>query len=164
MATVMLCGVRPLQAEGLRRILNNVLDLKLVDSCPGLADLHEQIKIIQPDILMVEMAREVTFSALRGLREAVPTLKIVLWVDEISLELALQSMSLGVRGIIRMAVPVETLLRCLMRVREGELWIDKTLTDSIMTAGSYSPTRWQDHLIALLAQAQLNISEGTVRV
>ena len=50
-------------------------------------------------------------------------------------------MSLGVRGILRKTLPVETLLRCLSRVHEGELWFEKSLTDSIMSARRYTLTR-----------------------
>jgi DNA-binding CsgD family transcriptional regulator len=67
---------------------------------------------------------------------------------------------------------VETLVRCLTRVNEGELWFEKALTDSIMTARSYSLTRREGQLVSLLSQGlknkeiatQLNISEGTVKV
>ena len=59
-----------------------------------------------------------------------------------------------------------------MRVNEGELWFEKALTDSIMTAHSYSLTRREGQLVALLSQGlknkeiayQLSISEGTVKV
>jgi DNA-binding NarL/FixJ family response regulator len=128
--------------------------------------------VLKPDILLVELTADVTFAVLSGLREAVSTSRIVLWVHEISIELALQSMSLGVRGILRRTLPVDTLVQCLMRVNEGELWFEKSLTDSIMTARSYSLTRREGQLVALLCQGlknkeiayQLSISEGTVKV
>ena len=81
-------------------------------------------------------------------------------------------MSLGVRGILRKTLPVETLLRCLNRVIEGELWFEKALTDSIMSARRYSLTRREGQLVSLLSQGlknkeiaiALTISEGTVKV
>ena len=87
-------------------------------------------------------------------------------------ELALQAMSLGVRGILRKTLPTETLLRCLTRVNEGELWFEKSLTDSIMSARRYSLTRREGQLVSLLSQGlknkeiatALTISEGTVKV
>lgn len=172
MSNVLLCADEPILAEGLRRILDNVPGLDLVGCCPRLEDLRGQIEALQPDILLVDLTADVTFSVLSGLREAVSTSRIVLWVHAISTELALQSMSLGVRGILRRTLPVETLVRCLMRVNEGELWFEKALTDSIMTARSYSLTRREGQLVALLSQGlknkeiatALNISEGTVKV
>jgi two-component system, NarL family, nitrate/nitrite response regulator NarL len=172
MSNVLLCADEPILAEGLRRILDNVPGLDLVACCPRLEDLREQIELHQPDILLVDMTSDVTFAVLSGLREAVSTSRIVLWVHAISTELALQSMSLGVRGILRRTLPVETLVRCLLRVNEGELWFEKALTDSIMTARSYSLTRREGQLVALLSQGlknkeiatALSISEGTVKV
>jgi DNA-binding CsgD family transcriptional regulator len=81
-------------------------------------------------------------------------------------------MSLGVRGILRKTLPPETLLRCLTRVNEGELWFEKSLTDSIMSARRYSLTRREGQLVSLLSQGlknkeiatALTISEGTVKV
>jgi len=81
-------------------------------------------------------------------------------------------MSLGVRGILRKTLPTETLLRCLTRVNEGELWFEKALTDSIMSARRYSLTRREGQLVSLLSQGlknkeiatALTISEGTVKV
>jgi len=80
-------------------------------------------------------------------------------------------MSLGVRGILRKTLPTETLLRCLTRVMDGELWFEKALTDSIMSARRYSLTRREGQLVSLLSQGlknkeiatALNISEGTVK-
>src|ERR1035437_3351086 len=172
MSNVLLCADEPILAEGLRRVLETVPGLDLVGCCPRLEDLHEQIQTLEPDILLVDLTADVTFSVLSGLREAVSTSRIVLWVHAISTEMALQSMSLGVRGILRRTLPVETLVRCLVRVNEGELWFEKALTDSIMTARSYSLTRREGQLVALLSQGlknkeiatALGISEGTVKV
>src|SRR5580658_3916660 len=172
MSNVLLCADEPILAEGLRRILENVPELDLVGCCPRLEDIRSQIEALQPDILLVDLTADVTFSVLSGLREAAASARIVLWVHAISTELALQSMSLGVRGILRRTLPVDTLVRCLMRVDEGELWFEKALTDSIMTARSYALTRREGQLVALLSQGlknkeiatALSISEGTVKV
>lgn len=126
----------------------------------------------QPDILLVDLTAGVNFGVLSGLHEVASHAKIVLWVHAISTELALQAMSLGVRGILRKTLPVETLLRCMTRVNEGELWFEKALTDSIMSARRYSLTRREGQLVSLLSQGlknkeiatALNISEGTVKV
>jgi two-component system response regulator DesR len=135
-------------------------------------DLRGQLQFHQPDILLVDLTAGVTFAVLSSLHEAVSSAKIVLWVHQISTELALQAMSLGVRGILRKTLPVETLLRCLSRVHEGELWFEKTLTDSIMSARRYTLTRREGQLVSLLSNGlknkeiatALNISEGTVKV
>lgn len=172
MASVLLCSDEPILAEGLARILSGSDGLVLASWCSGMDNLKTQMEELQPDLLLVDLTAGITFGVLSGLHEAVSQAKIVLWVHSISTELALQAMSLGVRGILRKTLPTDTLLRCLMRVNEGELWFEKALTDSIMSARRYSLTRREGQLVSLLAQGlknkeiatALNISEGTVKV
>jgi DNA-binding NarL/FixJ family response regulator len=172
MASVLLCSDEPILAEGLSRILGDADGLSLASYCPRMDDLSSQLQFHQPDLLLVDLTASITFGVLSGLHEAVSHTKIVLWVHAISTELALQAMSLGVRGILRKTLPVETLLRCLSRVHEGELWFEKSLTDSIMSARRYTLTRREGQLVSLLSNGlknkeiatALNISEGTVKV
>jgi two-component system, NarL family, nitrate/nitrite response regulator NarL len=172
MANVLLCSDEPILAEGLARILAGSQALNMISYCPGIEGLQAQMELHQPDLLLVDLTAGITFSVLSGLHEVASHAKIVLWVHAISTELALQAMSLGVRGILRKTLPTETLLRCLTRVNEGELWFEKALTDSIMSARRYSLTRREGQLVSLLSQGlknkeiatALTISEGTVKV
>jgi two-component system nitrate/nitrite response regulator NarL len=172
MANVLLCSDEPILAEGLARILAGSEALQLTSYCQGIDGLQAQMESHQPDLLLVDLTAGITFGVLSGLHEVASHAKIVLWVHTISTELALQAMSLGVRGILRKTLPTETLLRCLTRVNEGELWFEKALTDSIMSARRYSLTRREGQLVSLLSQGlknkeiatALTISEGTVKV
>ncbi|HEX4136296.1 MAG TPA: response regulator transcription factor [Bryobacteraceae bacterium] len=172
MANVLLCTDEPILAEGLTRILDGSEALNLVSWCPGIDGLRSEMELHQPDLLLVDLTAGVTFGVLSGLHEVASRAKIVLWVHSISTELALQAMSLGVRGILRKTLPTETLIRCLTRVVDGELWFEKAMTDSIMSARRYSLTRREGQLVSLLSQGlknkeiatALTISEGTVKV
>jgi DNA-binding NarL/FixJ family response regulator len=172
MANVLLCSDEPILAEGLARILADSEALNLVSYCQGIDGLRSQMELHQPDLLLVDLTAGVTFGVLSGLHEVGSRAKIVLWVHSISTELALQAMSLGVRGILRKTLPTDTLVRCLTRVVEGELWFEKAMTDSIMSARRYSLTRREGQLVSLLSQGlknkeiatALTISEGTVKV
>jgi DNA-binding NarL/FixJ family response regulator len=172
MATVLLCCDEPVLAEGLTVLFSQTSGFDLVSCCPKVDDLYSQLELHQPDLLLMDLTAKFTFSLLSGLQNLVQHTKIILWVHSISTELALQAMSLGVRGVLRKTVPIEALLRCLVRVNEGELWFEKTLTDSIMSAKRYSLTRREGQLVVLLTQGlknkeiatALSISEGTVKV
>ncbi len=154
------------------RILSDTAGLGLVSWCSDLTSLGEKIDQYQPELLLIDLTSDVNFAVLSSLHQIARQARIVLWVHAISTELALQAMSLGIRGILRKTLPTETLIRCLTRVHEGELWFEKALTDSIMTARRYSLTRREGQLVTLLAQGlknkeiatALNISEGTVKV
>ena len=172
MATVLLCSDEPVLAEGLTRILAGVDGLELCAYCPKLDDLPAQVDRHRPDVLILDLTADINFGVLARLQEAPFKSKIVLWAYSLSTELALQAVSLGIRGILHKTLSPETLIRCLTRVNEGELWLDKTLTDSIATARRYSLTRREGQLVTTLCQGLKNkeiatilgISEGTVKV
>lgn len=172
MATVLFCSDDPILSEGLRRILENAPRLDLVDCCPGLENLPRQLESHQADILLLDLTEDITYAVLGGVPPALCSSRIVLWVHAISTELASHSLSLGIRGIIRKDLPADTLIRCLIQVNEGELCFDRALTDSMLTARSYSLTRREGQLVAQLCQGlknkeiarALKITEGTVKV
>jgi len=172
MASVLLCTDEPILAEGLSKILSDSGALTLSSWCADPGELGAQVEEHRPELLLIDLTSEVNFAVLSGLHQIARQARMVLWVHTISTELALQAMSLGIRGILRKTLPVDTLVRCLTRVHEGELWFEKALTDSIMTARRYSLTRREGQLVTLLAQGlknkeiatALHISEGTVKV
>jgi DNA-binding NarL/FixJ family response regulator len=177
MATVLLCTNEPVLAEGLAKVFETSGEpadgpLQLVGWCSGTEQLRIEADKHQPDILLADLTSGVNIGILSGIPELHARTRIVLWVHEIPTELALQSMSLGIRGVLRKCLPVETLIRCLSRVYEGELWFEKALTDSLMTAQRFTLTRREGQLVALLSQGLKNkeiatalaISEGTVKV
>src|ERR1700739_363728 len=141
MARVLLCTDEPILAEGLSRILSGLENLSLVSWCSRLEELGSHVETHRPDLLLVDLTSEMNFTVLSSLHQIARQARIVLWAHSISTELALQAMSLGIRGILRKTLPRETLAGCLDRVHEGELWFEKALTDSIMTARRYSLTR-----------------------
>src|SRR5436309_12393653 len=106
------------------------------------------------------------------MKRAMGNTKIVLWVHTISTELAFQAMGLGVRGILRKTLPTDLLVKCLEKVQEGELWFEKALTDSFLSAKRIARTQREGRLVSLLSQGlknkeiatALTISEGTVKV
>src|SRR5436853_6009509 len=118
------------------------------------------------------LTSEVTFGALSEMKRAMANSKIVLWVHTISTELAFQAMGLGVRGILRKTLPTDLLVKCLEKVQEGELWFEKALTDSFLSAKRIALTQREGQLVSLLSQGLKNkeiatallISEGTVKV
>jgi two-component system response regulator DesR len=134
--------------------------------------LEADLALHQPDLLLLDLTANMNFSILVKLKQAEVRTKIVLWVHSISTELALQAMSQGVRGVLRKTLPTERLMRCLTRVQEGELWFEKSLTDSLMAAQQFRLTRREGQLVNLISQGMknkeiataLNISEGTVKV
>jgi len=172
MARILLYSDEPILATGLASVLSTVNGLELTSICSDTAKLMEVVEATQPEILLMDLTAQVTFAVLSDLRRALMNCKVVLWVHEISTELAFQAMGLGVRGILRKTLPSELLIKCLQKVNEGELWFEKALTDSFLSAKRVALTRREGQLVTLLSQGLKNkeiatvlqISEGTVKV
>jgi len=170
MSTVLLSSNEPILAEGLTAILSKVDGLELCASCQ-IDDLSTRLASHHPDVLLLDLSIDIDLNFISRIQASFRP-KIVLWVRSVSTELALQAMSLGIRGILRKNLPVDTLVRCLTRVSDGELWFEKELTDSVMSTPRYSLTRREGQLVTLLSQGlknkeiatALTISEGTVKV
>jgi DNA-binding NarL/FixJ family response regulator len=172
MTRIVLYSDQPILAEGLRSVLSDVPGCEVHSVALTMAALMETIAAQQPDVVLMDLTSEVTFGALSEIKRVMGKSKIVLWVHTISTELAFQAMSLGVSGILRKTLPTDLLAKCLQKVQEGELWFEKALTDSFLSAKRMVLTRREGQLVGLLSQGLKNkeiatallISEGTVKV
>jgi len=172
MARVALFTDEPVLAAGLTATLAAAPGLELVSVAGDPARLPGCLDEVRPDILVIDLTPEISFGLLSQLHRQAPECRLVLWTRTISMELAYQVMDLGVRGILKKTLPPELVVKCLTKVAEGELWFDKSLTASFLTARTVSLTNRESQLVTLLAQglknkeiaAALSISEGTVKV
>jgi DNA-binding NarL/FixJ family response regulator len=172
MTRVLLHSDQPILAKGLEAVLASVPNFELQTSPAGVPALLESLAQFRPEILLLDLTPEVSFNMLSDLKGSMQSCKVVLWVNNISTELAFQAMGLGVRGILRKTLPADLQIKCLQKVHEGELWFEKALTDSFLTAKRVVLTQREGQLVSLLAQGLKNkeiastllISEGTVKV
>jgi DNA-binding NarL/FixJ family response regulator len=172
MARVLLLTDEPVLAAGFSSVLKSAATFESVSVCAGATDLAAAVQAHSPDVLLIDLTPDVTFGILSQLRREYPGCRLVLWVRSISTELAYQAMEMGVRGVLRKTLSPELLAKCLLKVAEGELWFDKSLTASFLSAKMVSLTKRESQLVALLSQglknkeiaATLTISEGTVKV
>jgi DNA-binding NarL/FixJ family response regulator len=172
MIRILLYSSEPVLAQGLASALIGKSDCRLVSVVTSDDDLAAAVAIEKPDILLLDLTSGLSFESLRELKERDDRCKLLLWVNGISTELAFQAMELGVRGIARRTLPTEILMECLRKVSQGELWLEKTLTDSMLSARKVSLTPREGQLITLLTQGLKNkevatvmsVSESTVKV
>ncbi len=172
MPSVFLCSDEPGLSAVLARSFRELGDFALGGSCASLSELQDLLLRFEPDVLLIDLAAGVNASDLGIIRKAAATAKTVLWVRNIPGNMAFQAVSLGVRGILRRKLPLETLLRCLSRVDQGELWFDTALTDSMTVTSRQALTPRESEAVSLLAQGLKNreiatamgVAEGTVKV
>jgi DNA-binding NarL/FixJ family response regulator len=172
MTRVLLYSDEPILAKGLESVLRQIEGFELLPTSSSLSSLMEQITQGTPDLVLMDLTAEITFAVLSDMKHAMNRSRIVLWVNNISTELAFQAMGLGVRGILRKTLPTELQVKCLQKVQSGELWFEKALTDSFLCARRVALTQREGQLVSLLSQGLKNkeiattlmISEGTVKV
>ena len=172
MTRVLLYSDEPILAMGLESVLREVDGFELMPISTSLASMMEQITQGTPDLVLMDLTEEITYAVLSDMKQVMIRSRIVLWVTSISTELAFQTMTLGVRGILRKTLPTELQVKCLQKVEAGELWFEKALTDSFLCAQRVALTRREGQLVSLLSQGlknkeiatTLTISEGTVKV
>jgi DNA-binding NarL/FixJ family response regulator len=172
MTRILLYSSEPILAHGLSFVLSGNSELRLIGVSNSTDSLGITLEAEKPDILLLDLTSDVSFQLLRELKKRSDSCKMLLWVNAISTELAFQSMGLGVRGIVRKTLPAETLIECLRKVNQGELWFEKSLTDSMLSARKVSLTRREGQLVTLLSQGLKNkeiatvlcVSENTVKV
>src|ERR1051326_1885539 len=134
MTRIVLYSDQPILTQGLKSVIAGAPGYELHSVANTMPALMETMATQQPDIVLMDLTSEVTFGALSEMKRAMANSKIVLWVHTISTELAFQAMGLGVRGILRKTLPTDLLTKCLEKVHEGELWFEKALTDSFLSA------------------------------
>jgi two-component system response regulator DesR len=172
MTRLLLYSDEPILAKGLEAVLRQVEGFDLLPTSNSVASLIETMENSAPDVVLMDLTPEITFAVLSNLKHALNHTKIVLWVNNISTELAFQAMGLGVRGILRKTLPTDLQVKCLQKVQTGELWFEKALTDSFLCARRVALTQREGQLVSLLSQGLKNkeiattlmISEGTVKV
>jgi DNA-binding NarL/FixJ family response regulator len=172
MIRVILYSDEPILAMGLKSILDSTNEFELISIGSGVNNLLNALRSGAADVLLLDLTSEVTFGVLSEMKKAMVECKVVLWVHAISTELAFQAMALGVRGILRKTLPTELLIKCLQKIHQGELWFEKALTDSFLSAKRVALTQREGQLVSLLSQGLKNkeiatmlmISEGTVKV
>lgn len=169
---VALYSDQPVLAVGLEFVLTHAGGFEFAGSCFGVQESAARAASECPDILVLDVTSEITLNLLADLRNALPDSKLVLWTSEISTELAFQALGLGVRGILPKTARPESLVECLCKVQNGELWYDKELADNFFAARRVVLTPRESQLVNLISSglknkeiaSALSISEGTVKV
>jgi len=171
MTKVTLYCVQPVLLAGFQAILNR-LDGFSGSSCQRLPDLIQQIGEERPQIIVFEVTSTIDLETLRRVVECRREAAVILWIEEVTAEFASQAIALGVRGLLRRSLPLEMQARCLEKVAAGELWVEKALSNKLLSTQRVALTPRERQLVVLVAQGlknkeiayTLGVTEGTIKV
>jgi DNA-binding NarL/FixJ family response regulator len=161
----------PLNSIALEVLFGPLEDISLLPIVSGVTGLLTQVRSLKPDVILLAVDTSVDWGLLNQLHEC-PEAKVVLWLHEITPELAYQAIEYGVRGILRKSLAPEMIVKCVRKVHEGELWFEKALTQTFLSGRTVKVSRREGELITLVTQGLKNkeiatvmgITEGTVKV
>lgn len=162
----------PLHCLALELLFSPCADISLLPIVCDLQTLVSEVATGNPDILLLTVDTGLNWELLSTLRRQSPNTRVVLWVHDISAELAHQGMERGVRGILRKNLPPDMILKCVRKVHQGEFWFEETLTQSFLSGRTVKISQRESQLIDLVSQGLKNkeiatvmsITEGTVKV
>jgi len=172
MTRVLLYTDQPVLAKGFAAIMSAVADFDLIGVCYAPALLAETLVSAKPELALIDLNEEITLETLADLRRRAPDVRLILWVRAIPLELAYQTIRLGVHGILRKTLSPDVMIKCLQRVAAGEYWFEEALGARLDEAEVVPLSRREAQLVNLLAHgyknkeiaSALGISEGTIKV
>lgn len=170
MTKVTLYCVQPVLIAGFQAILDS-LDGFTGSVCTSLTDLMDHIRKERPQLIVFEVTSAIDLDTLRKVIACDRDAAVILWVDGISAEFASRAISLGVRGLLRRSLPLETQARCLEKVAAGQLWVEKALSDKPLGTKLIAFAPRERQLVVLVAQGlknkeiaqTLGVTEGTVK-
>jgi DNA-binding NarL/FixJ family response regulator len=162
----------PLNAMALASLVDSCPDVSLTSIVADLPTFADQVATSKPDVILLSVEGQLDWGLLHLLHRESPVSRVVLWLHEIAAQSAFRAKEWGVRGILRKTLPPDMILKCVRRVYEGELWFEKTLTDTFLSGRKVRVSRRENQLITLVSQGLKNkeiasvmeISEGTVKV
>jgi two-component system nitrate/nitrite response regulator NarP len=180
--TVLIADDHPIVLEGLMALLQDTPHSVIARCCSG-AEVLEALERAEPDILVLDlnMPAPNALEIARTLRQRRHPARIVLLTSDLSDPEIIETMNLGVVGILLKETAAQQLLTCLDTVASGQRWFDPEIARRFMNrAGLNSPapqaaerlTGRELDVARLVARGlrnkevarQLSITEGTVKM
>src|SRR5262249_37725442 len=127
MTTVMLQSSQPVLTAGFQAILSTLKEFTLTSVCSTADEVMQRILRERPNVVVMELSPALTLEAIGRVIGLSANAAVVLWIDDIAIELASQAISAGVRGLLRKSLSLELQAKCLVKVAAGEMWVEKSL-------------------------------------
>ena len=157
-----MCDSQPILAEGIRSVLANTEDLRLVGASQNVAAALEEIPALQPSLVLLDHG--IGWREIHQFVEAVKLrsreTKSIVWGQDMSSSDCHRSLQAGVRGAFRRTLPVSTLLECLREIAAGRVWMEpgeeRAWSDGRQPAGGLRLTPREREIVRLVARGMKN--------
>jgi DNA-binding NarL/FixJ family response regulator len=159
----------PQLALGVSGLLASHAEFEVVMAGAQLQELLPVIERTRPDVILVDLTPEMTFTLFTLIRTSAPSARLLLWARSFSDELLAQARDLGITGFVRRTCTHAEFLQKLRQAAAGRV-VDNEEKSARSTKVKLSHRESQ--LVTLLAQGLKNkeiatclgISENTVKI
>jgi DNA-binding NarL/FixJ family response regulator len=131
---VIIADDHPLVLTGLESLLGADHGFEVLARCSTGAEVIAAVRRQRPDILLLDLHLPDIdgLAVLRELRPFDPALRAVLLTAHITEDQFIESLRLGVRGVVLKEMATKLLVECLRRVHAGAQWLEKDAASRAM--------------------------------
>ncbi len=133
---IMIADDHPIFRDGLRKLLHGAEDIQIVGEASSGTETVQMLGKLKPDILLLDL-RMPDKDGLTLLEEvnfdSMSTRVIVVTAAEDDRDVV-RAMRLGARGVVLKQSATDLLIKSILKVHAGEIWLDKRMTSEVMKA------------------------------
>ncbi len=163
MIRVLIADDHPIVRKGLRTILKDVKDIKVVDeACDGI-EVMEKIRTFEIDVLVLDLSMPKLdgLEAIKRIKAEKPEIEILVLSMNPEEVFGIRALNLGASGYLSKDVALEQLLIAIRKVATGKVYISQVLAESIaQNVSRGSPKLPHEHLSDREYQIMLMIAKG----
>jgi len=159
--TVAVCDTQPLTVEGLKSVLAPLEDLRFLASADALAGAAELVRTRRPCVMILDKSfgAQSVLQWIAELDTLAASTSLVIWGVSISEAEAVRFVQAHVRGILRKAAPISSVLACLRGAAAGSTWMEEAIFRDLPGPGRYPRselTRREQQVLELVEQGLKN--------
>jgi two-component system, NarL family, nitrate/nitrite response regulator NarL len=175
---LLLADKQPIVLYGLEHLFAGVPDITVAAACTNGLEAMSAAAREAPDVAVMDADLPDTsgLEFLRAFHKASPRTNIVIFTGFIGGDMAVEAISLGIRGIVLKELAPELLVRCVREVQAGHQWIERNVAErafqALLSGRLHGLTPREVDIVSLAAKGrrnkqiacELGLSEGTVKV
>lgn len=172
MIEVLVADNHPIVRMGVRQVLEEASDIKVIDDVATTTELFERLKQVSPDVLILEMdIPEINgIATLRKMKKDFPQVKVLIYSGQSEDVYALSTIRAGAFGYLSKTANLDYIITAVRKVADGSMFITNELAQRLaFDEGTKKPRRFfrklstrEVEVLKLLASGKRNkeVAEG----
>lgn len=131
---VLIADGQPIVLEGLHAVLGRSAGIQIIAEASDGLDAIDKTVQFDPDVVLMDLKLPKVdgLTVLRSLQTRAPRSKILLYASSDNKDDFVEAMKLGCSGILLKEASTALLEKSILKVREGEIWLDSNTTAAVI--------------------------------